>query len=57
MQMPTEVNPEGDHNSESDSQLLESDQATSYFRGCNLGIVQRDRHTERTNPETSDETT
>ena len=55
--MPTEVNPERDHDPECDGQLLEGNETASYFRGSNFRIVQGYRHTQRPDSKTGDKAT
>lgn len=55
--MPTEVNPEGDHNPKCDSQLLEGDETASHLRGRDFRVVQGYGHTQRPDSKTGNKTT
>ncbi len=55
--MPTEVNPEGDHDPKCDGQLLEGNETASYFRGSDFRIIQRHGHAQRPDSKTGDKTT
>ena len=49
--------PVRNENTESDSQLLQSDERTSDTRRSELGVVHRDQHRESTNTHTSEPST
>jgi hypothetical protein len=51
------VDPETDHDTKRDTQLLQSDQRTTDFRGRNLGVVHGYNHRKRTDAHTGDPST
>lgn len=50
------VDPETDHDTEGNGQLLETNKCTTYLRRRNLGVVHGNNHGERTDTHTGDET-